>query len=133
MFWVGSALLELVDRPPMPNLQEYMTIKDAAGLLGVTPNTLRNWGAAGKITEYRHPINNYRLYKESDLAALLRQIDASDKAGGTRERPETACQVGDEATRRDLAMPLLTEIELESEPDACNRHLDSSWSAVPTH
>lgn len=66
----------------MPNLQEYMTIKDASGFLGVTPNTLRNWGAAGKITEYRHPINNYRLYKESDLAALLRQIDSSDKAGG---------------------------------------------------
>lgn len=59
----------------MPNLQEYMTIKEAAKFLGVTPNTLRNWGAAGKITEHRHPINNYRLYKEAELAALLQQID----------------------------------------------------------
>ena len=58
----------------MPNLQEYMTIKDAAEFLGVTPNTLRNWGVAGKITEYRHPINNYRLYKPEDLARLLANV-----------------------------------------------------------
>jgi len=67
----------------MPNLQEYMTIKEAAAYLGVTPNTLRNWGEAGKVTEYRHPINNYRLYKENDLAAILQQIELSDKSGGS--------------------------------------------------
>lgn len=70
----------------MPNLQEYMTIKEAAEFLGVTPNTLRNWGAAGKITEYRHPINNYRLYKEANLAALLRQID---DVASRDSRPDT--------------------------------------------
>jgi len=74
----------------LPNLQDYMTIKEAAKLLGVTPNTLRNWGAAGKISEYRHPINNYRLYKEADLATLLRKIESSDEASensGQRRRP----------------------------------------------
>jgi hypothetical protein len=26
---------------------------------------------------YRHPVNNYRLYKRADIAALLAAIDAS--------------------------------------------------------
>ncbi len=61
----------------MPNLQEYMTIKEAAAFLGVTPNTLRNWGAAEKIPEYRHPINNYRLYKRKELERILRKLERS--------------------------------------------------------
>ncbi len=66
----------------MPNLQEYMTIKEAAAFLGVTPNTLRNWGAASKITEYRHPINNYRLYKPEDLERLLADVERSGESDG---------------------------------------------------
>ncbi len=62
----------------MPNISDYMTVKEAAAYLGVTPNTLRNWGAAGKISELRHPVNNYRLYRESDLNALLNQIEDQD-------------------------------------------------------
>ena len=61
----------------MTNLQEYLTIKGAAAFLGVTPNTLRNWGMAGRITEYRHPINNYRLYKPQDLQRLLSDVERS--------------------------------------------------------
>lgn len=63
----------------MPNLQEYMTIKDAAAFLGVTPNTLRNWGSTGKVPEYRNPINNYRLYKEADLSELLGKIEQTPR------------------------------------------------------
>ena len=70
----------------MPKLQEYMTIKDAAAFLGVTPNTLRNWGEAGKITEYRHPINNYRLYKPEDLERLLADVERSGDEGQTPSR-----------------------------------------------
>jgi len=74
----------------MPNLQEYLTIKEAADYLGVTPNTLRNWGAAEKITEHRHPINNYRLYKPQDLERLLKSIEApaaTEAARKGRNRP----------------------------------------------
>ena len=69
----------------MPNLQEYMTIKDAAAFLGVTPNKLRNWGSTGKVSEYRNPINNYRLYKESDLSELLGKIEQTPR--GLTNRP----------------------------------------------
>jgi DNA (cytosine-5)-methyltransferase 1 len=57
-------------------LAEYVQIKEAAALLGVAENTLRNWERSGKIRVYRHPINNYRLYKRADIAALLAAIDA---------------------------------------------------------
>ena len=57
-------------------LQDYVQIKAAAELLGVAPNTLRNWERSGKIRVYRHPINNYRLYKRADLAAVLAAIEA---------------------------------------------------------
>lgn len=56
---------------------EYVQIKEAAALLGVAQNTLRNWERAGKITVYRHPINGYRLYKKVDLQRLLDAIKPS--------------------------------------------------------
>jgi excisionase family DNA binding protein len=55
-------------------LPEYVQIKEAAALLGVAENTLRNWERSGKIRVYRHPINNYRLYHRDDIAALLAAI-----------------------------------------------------------
>ena len=52
-----------------------ITVKQAATMLGVAPNTIRAWGAAGKIPEYRHPINNYRLYKPVDIENVLRLVE----------------------------------------------------------
>jgi len=58
-------------------MQDYFRVTEAAGLLGVVPNTVRAWGASGKLklTEYRHPVNNYRLYKKKDLSALLKKLE----------------------------------------------------------
>ena len=55
----------------------YVRVKEAAEILGVSPNTIRAWGADGKITEYRHPANNYRLYKRVELEKLLRKVERS--------------------------------------------------------
>lgn len=61
--------------------QGYLRVREAAKLLGVAPNTVRAWGAAGKIPVYRHPANNYRLYKRTELekflAKLHRQVNPS--------------------------------------------------------
>ncbi len=59
----------------MPNLDEYVRIAEAGKYLGVHRNTLRNWERTGKIPEYRHPVNNYRLFKISDLDKLLKKIE----------------------------------------------------------
>ena len=60
----------------MPKLDEFLQIAEAADYLGVCKNTLRNWGLAGKLKEYRHPINNYRLYKKSELERLLNKLQS---------------------------------------------------------
>jgi len=57
--------------------RSHLTIKQATAILGVSPNTLRAWGAAGKIPEGRHPVNNYRLYRREDVEALRRQIEGA--------------------------------------------------------
>ena len=59
----------------MGKLQKYMTIKEAAGYLGVAPNTLRNWGASGKLKERRHLMNGYRLYTKAELDRLVQRVD----------------------------------------------------------
>lgn len=61
----------------MEKLDEFLRIKQAAEYLGVSPNTLRNWGRDGRIIEHRHPVNNYRLYKKEDLTRLLRHANKS--------------------------------------------------------
>ena len=61
----------------MSKLDEYVRIAEAAEHLGVHRNTLRNWGRSGKIPEYRHPVNNYRLFKVSDLEKLLQRTEES--------------------------------------------------------
>ncbi|TWU44939.1 Helix-turn-helix domain protein [Novipirellula aureliae] len=53
---------------------EYLTIKAACELLGVSHNTLRSWGAAEKIVEYRHPVNNYRLFRKDDVLELKERL-----------------------------------------------------------
>lgn len=60
-----------------PPIRRFMTIKEASNLLGVTPLTLRNWDKSGKIRAFRHPINNYRLYKQEDIELVLRKIQSS--------------------------------------------------------
>lgn len=61
----------------MERLDGYLRIKEAAQYLGVSANTLRNWGRSEKITEHRHPVNNYRLYRKTDLDRLLRKTEKS--------------------------------------------------------
>ena len=61
----------------MQKLDEYLTIKEAADFLGVSSNTLRNWGRDGKIAMHRNPVNGYRLFRQSDLDQLLNDTQKS--------------------------------------------------------
>jgi DNA (cytosine-5)-methyltransferase 1 len=55
----------------------YVLVQEASEILGVCPNTVRTWGAEGKIPEFRHPVNNYRLYRKADLTRIQRQLERS--------------------------------------------------------
>lgn len=56
-------------------MSELLRIQEAAKLLKVTSQTLRNWDKQGKLKTHRHPMNNYRLYKKSELLKLIKKID----------------------------------------------------------
>jgi MerR family copper efflux transcriptional regulator len=70
----------------MDKLHDYLRIQEAAAFLGVSPNTLRNWGREDKFPEFRHPVNNYRLYQRSDLEAVLRRVGRPGRAAGKRRQ-----------------------------------------------
>ena len=58
----------------MTNFKGYITVKEAAEILGVSVMTLHRWDAQGRLKARRHPINNYRLYKKTDLENLLKKL-----------------------------------------------------------
>src|SRR5262249_49808231 len=66
--------------PVMEKPHDSRRIREAAAFLGVSSNTLRNGGGEEKIAELRHPVNNYRLYRRSDLEELLRQVGQPGRA-----------------------------------------------------
>ena len=72
--------------PSVRNLRDYLLIREAASFLGVSEATLRNWDREGKIAAYRNPINGYRLFKKSDLEALLKKVARSGRQRGTQRR-----------------------------------------------
>ncbi|QDT38354.1 helix-turn-helix domain-containing protein [Stratiformator vulcanicus] len=59
----------------MPATNEFLLVKQAAELLGVSANTVRAWASTGKLQEYRHPVNNYRLFKRSEVERLSLNIE----------------------------------------------------------
>lgn len=46
---------------------EFVTVRSAAEILGVSPSTLRNWDRRGRLRATRAPRTGYRLYRISDL------------------------------------------------------------------
>jgi DNA repair protein RadD len=49
---------------------EYLTVQQAARYLSVSTQSLRRWDTEGKLKSVRHPGNDYRYYKRSDLEPL---------------------------------------------------------------
>ncbi len=58
--------------------KNFLTIKETAEILNVSKVTLRNWDKQGKLKALRHPFNNYRVYKSTDIEKIIEQIESSD-------------------------------------------------------
>ena len=48
----------------MVRLCDYLTVGEAAELLGVSKDTLRRWDRSGKLAARRHPVTEFRLYRK---------------------------------------------------------------------
>lgn len=51
--------------------EEYISLAEAAELLGKSKETLRRWDRDGKLEAVREPITDYRLYKKTDILTLF--------------------------------------------------------------
>ena len=58
-------------------MDKYINIKDVSKILGVSKMTLRNWDNTGKLSAYRHPINNYRIYRYEDISKFIESFGKS--------------------------------------------------------
>lgn len=56
-------------------MDEYLTISQAAKILGVSTGTLRRWDKSGKFPSQRHPMNNYRVYKEDQVDFIVKELE----------------------------------------------------------
>ena len=58
----------------MAKLNEYLTVGEAAQVLGVSKDTLRRWDRAGKLEARRHPITGYRLCTKKVFQRVLTDL-----------------------------------------------------------
>ena len=54
--------------------KQSLTIRKAAKVLGVSPDTLRRWDKSNKLKANRHPMNNYRIYSIKTIEALKKKL-----------------------------------------------------------
>lgn len=84
----------------------YITIRQVAKLIGVTPLTLRNWDRRGLLVAYRNPINNYRLYRYADVMDFLAEIKRSGPLRGEEQKlPVTLMEDTDSAAEALTSAP----------------------------
>ncbi len=63
-------------------MSEYLSLSEAAEMIGKSKETLRRWDREGKLYAVREPMSNYRVYRKSDIETLFSdfiQDDAVDK------------------------------------------------------
>ena len=73
----------------MVKLSDYVLTAEAARILGVSVNTLRNWTRDGKIPHHRNPANGYRMFRCKDLELFLAKaakpiVGQGDRSVGTK-------------------------------------------------
>jgi len=67
---------------------EYLTVKEAARLLGVKPATLYAYVSRGVLRSYRQGIKRQRLYRRAEVEALLRLAPSTGRSANViRLRP----------------------------------------------
>jgi len=59
--------------------KDYITLQEAADLIGKSKETLRRWDKDGKLSAAREPISNYRVYKKSDVEQVFKDFMGVDE------------------------------------------------------
>ena len=68
--------------------EEYLTVDEAAALLGVKPATLYAYVSRGILRSYRQGIKRQRLYRRSEIEGLLRVAPSAAPETAPRRAPD---------------------------------------------
>lgn len=55
-------------------MNDYLSLSEASELIGKSKETLRRWDREGRLSAFREPVSNYRLYKKSDIQFLMGEL-----------------------------------------------------------
>jgi excisionase family DNA binding protein len=66
--------------------EEFLTVDEAARLLGVKPATLYAYVSRGVLRSYRQGIKRQRLYRRSEIESLLRLAVSGAAADASEQR-----------------------------------------------
>ena len=64
--------------------EAYLTVEEAAGLMGVKPATLYAYVSRGILRSYRQGIKRQRLYRRTDVEQLTRVAPSAPDDAGRR-------------------------------------------------
>jgi citrate synthase len=70
--------------------EEYLTVDEAARLLGVKRATLYAYVSRGVLRSYRQGIKRQRLYRRTEVEALLEVAPSDSRGEGRRPRRRPA-------------------------------------------
>lgn len=59
-------------------MSEYLSLSEAAKLIGKSKETLRRWDREGKLTAVREPMINYRVYSKAEVQTLFTDFISGD-------------------------------------------------------
>jgi DNA (cytosine-5)-methyltransferase 1 len=59
-------------------MKEYLSLSEASEIIGKSKETLRRWDREGKLTAFREPISNYRVYRRDQVETLFADFFTQD-------------------------------------------------------
>lgn len=59
-------------------MKEYLSLSEAADYVGKSKETLRRWDRDGKLSAFREPMSNYRVYKKEQIETLFSNFYTED-------------------------------------------------------
>jgi citrate synthase len=68
--------------------EEYLTVDEAAELMGVKPATLYAYVSRGILRSYRQGIRRQRLYRRAEIEQLTRVGPSTSEPAGAARLPE---------------------------------------------
>ena len=68
--------------------EEYLTVEEAARLMGVKPATLYAYVSRGILRSYRQGMKRQRLYRRAEVEHLVRMVPSARDEAVSRKLPE---------------------------------------------